>query len=103
MGKFFATLWASLSSAARAVISFLLPILKTHAGDLIAAALPIAQGIVTSLANQQIPDVQKRDQAVSQLKNALVAQGYATAADVATSTLNLVIEMAVAKLKTQVP
>lgn len=103
MGKFFSTLFASLGSAARAIISFLLPILRSHAGELIAAGLPIAQQIVIGLANQQLPNAQKRDLAATQLKTALVSQGYATAADIAASTLNLIVEMAVSKLKVTTP
>jgi hypothetical protein len=35
---------------------------------------------------------------VNQLKTAAIAQGYTTAAQVATSTLNLVVEMALGQL-----
>lgn len=99
MGKFISTLFASLSGAARAIVSFLLPILKSDAGKLIAVALPIAQGIVTDLAAGKLPSGDKRELAVTKLHSALVSQGYATAAEIASSTLNLVVEMAVSRLK----
>jgi hypothetical protein len=99
MGRFFSSLFASLNSNARAIIAFLLPVLRNHSGQLLAVALPIAQSIVAGLANQQLPNADKRDQAASQLKGALISQGYATAADIGASLLNLAIEMAVARLK----
>src|SRR4029077_13834314 len=100
MGKFFTSLFATLNASARAIVAFILPIAKTHAGELLATALPIAEGIVTDLAtNQAMPSADKRAAAVGQLKTALVSQGYATASDILSSTLNLAVEMAVNKMQ----
>lgn len=101
MGKFFATLFSTLNAAARAVLTFIMPVLKSRSGQLLAIALPIAQEIVNGLAHQQMPTAEKRDAAASQLKGALVSQGYAAAADIGSSLLNLAVEMAVAKLKVE--
>lgn len=101
MGKFFSSLWATLSSAARTIISVMLPVFTSDAGKIIAAALPYALMIVKSLMAGNASGASKRDVAVAQLKNVLISNGEAAASEIATSTLNLVVEMALAKLKTQ--
>lgn len=90
--------FSRFTSTVRTIVSFVLPIAESHAGELIAAALPVAQQIVAGLAAQQLPGAQKRDLAVTQLKSALVSQGYSAGADLGAATLNFIIETAVSHL-----
>lgn len=99
--QFFHDFFARFNSVVRAIVGFILPIAESHAGQLISQLLPVAQSIVSDLANQQLPSAQKRDTAVSQLRDEAVKQGWATASDIASSTLNLVVEMAVNHLNAQ--
>jgi hypothetical protein len=101
--SFFHDFFTRFNSIVRAIVGFILPIAESNAGQLISNLLPIAQSIVADLANQQIPSAQKRDAAVSQLQDAAVKAGWSTASDIASSTLNLVVEMAVNHLNATAP
>jgi hypothetical protein len=94
-------LFGGISSTAKTIINFILPIAESHAGQLLASALPIAESIVVGIATQGLTGTQARDAAVTQLKTQLISQGYATAADISTRVLNLAVEMAANKVVVQ--
>lgn len=100
---FFSRLKSFITGGFKNIWTFLEPILVSDAGKLIDQALPIAQGIVAGLATGNMPSADKRAAAVTGLKTALVASGYATASDIASSTLNLIVEMAVSHLNATTP
>ena len=93
--NFFKKLFSTLAGISKTVFSFLLPVLKSAAGQVIDVGLPIALSIVTDLEHGTLPSADKRAAAFGRLQAALVAAGYSAAA----STINLIIEMAVARLK----
>lgn len=103
INRFLARLSALFRGAFSNLYNVLVPIIHSNAGKLIDAALPIAIGIVAQLATSGIPSGEKRSQALSQLKAALIAQGLATGAEATTAILNLVIELAVNHLKVTTP
>jgi hypothetical protein len=86
------------------LFNVLVPIVKGHAGQLIDQLLPIALGIVTQMAaDNTMPSAQKRDAAAAAIKAAAISQGYATASDLATSTVNFLVELAVQHLNATSP
>ena len=95
----FANLWAHItglsSSAWSYVKTYIIPVLQTDAGNLLIQLAPIALGIVTQVETTGTVSNEKRDTAVSQLKDAAVAAGISAA----TSVLNTAIENAVQSLK----
>ena len=95
--NFFSRLWGSTFGSFKNVFNFLLPVLKSSAGKMIDAGLPIALSIVADLEKGQLPGPEKRSEAFIKLRDALFKEGYSAG----TSILNLIIEMAVAKLKAQ--
>ena len=97
---FFSRFWSSLFGSFKNVFAFLLPVLKSDYGKLINSALPIAEEIVTRLATGNYSGDAKREFAVTQLAEALVSAGLAAVGlPIPASILNLIIEMAVARLK----
>jgi hypothetical protein len=92
---FFKRLWAAIFGGLKNVLDFLLPVLKSQAGEMINVLLPVALEIVMGLAGGQLPSDEKRKAALEMLMSEASRRGL----QVATSTLNLIIEMAVARLK----
>ena len=84
----------SLGGPAKAVLAFLLPILADNSAKLLAALLPIALDVVTSLADSSKSGSEKRAAAVDAIK----AQAIATGINATTSAVNLAVELAVQKL-----
>jgi hypothetical protein len=93
----FALLWAALWGAGRAVLAFVAPILRARAVEVLAVALPVALEIVRSLAASREDGERKRQVAVRQLGHELRQRGI----DAAESALNLAVELAVARLKSE--
>jgi len=99
----FDNLWAhvtGLSKSAWAYFeNYVLPVLKTDAGQLLIQLAPIALSVVTQVEqNGGLPN-DKRDAALAQLKSAAVSAGI----NAATSVLNTAIENAVQQLKASQP
>jgi hypothetical protein len=79
-------------------LDWILPILQTQAAGSLERLAPIALGIVVELAtNNSLQNAEKRDIAVTKLATAAKSEGIA----VGLSLLNLAVELAVAKLKTE--
>lgn len=97
--NFFSRLTAAFSGAFSNIFAVIIPIVKSNAGQLIDKALPIALGIVSDLAHSQLPSAYKRSVAYNQLQATVVSRGWVAANEVSTSVLNLIIELAVARLK----
>lgn len=87
------------SSIVRSFISFIIPIAESDAGKIISAALPLALSIVQQIATQGLTGTAARDAAVAALKTQIVQQGLAAGQDLATSTLNFIVETALQHLK----
>ena len=85
---------AWLTGASKELISFLLPILATGTAELLAALLPIALDVVTSLADSPKTGAEKRAAAVDAIK----AQALQAGIKVTASAVNLAVELAVAKM-----
>lgn len=89
------TLWLKLLGINSVIWSFLAPILKKSAGDLLTQVLPIAKEIVLQIAvTNDLPNV-KRDKALIQVRDAAQSAGI----NAATSVLNLAIELALQSTK----
>jgi hypothetical protein len=85
---------AWLTGASKTLIAFLLPILATGTAELLAALLPIALDVVTSLADSPKTGAEKRAAAVDEIKAQALQAGIKATA----SAVNLAVELAVAKL-----
>ena len=83
-----------LSGSTKVVFSFLLPILEDQTAKLLAALLPIAMDVVTSLADSGKTGAEKRAAAVDAIK----AQAIHAGVDATASAVNLAVELAVQKL-----
>jgi len=83
-----------LSGSTKVVFQFLLPILEDNSAKLLAALLPIALDVVTSLADSSKTGEQKRAAAVDAIK----AQAIQTGINATTSAVNLAVELVVQKL-----
>lgn len=92
----FKNLFLKLAGFGQSIVSFLAPIAASSAGKLLDQVLPIALGVVADVAKTRDLPNAKRDAAYEQLKGAAVAAGI----DAGTSVLNLAIELAVQRLKT---
>ena len=87
---------ASFLGISKEILAGILPVIKISVANGLATALPIAEGIVISLAtDKSTTGAQKRDIAVKQITSTLQAQGI----QCATNIVNLSVEMAVSKLK----
>ena len=86
---------AWLTGASRTLIAFLLPILADSTARLLTALLPIALDVVSSLADSARTGAEKRERAADQIKAACVAAGI----QATSQTVNLSIELALAKLQ----
>ena len=99
------TNWAELALASflgvsKEFLAAILPVIKTSAANGLAAALPIAESVVISLAtDKSTTGAEKRNLAVNQINTALKAQGI----QCATSVVNTSIELAVQKLTAPTP
>jgi hypothetical protein len=80
----------------RQILEFLLPILKSQAGDIINEYLPTALDIVNDLEHGGLPPAERRKAAFNKLQAILLAHGKTVGGYV----INLIIEMAVSRLKT---
>jgi len=85
---------AWLTGASKTLISFLLPILATGTAELLAALLPIALDVVTSLADSGKTGAEKRAAAVDAIKAQALQAGIKATA----SAVNIAVELAVQKL-----
>ena len=85
---------AWLTGASKTLISFLLPILATGTAELLAALLPIALDVVTSLADSGKTGAEKRAAAV----DAIMAQALQAGIKATASAVNIAVELAVQKL-----
>ena len=83
-----------LSGSTKTVFAFLLPILEDNSAKLLAALLPIALDVVTSLADNGKTGVEKRAAAVDAIK----AQAIQAGLNATTSAVNLAVELAVQKM-----
>jgi hypothetical protein len=95
MKKFLTAAWAKALGVSKTLLGFLLPLLASGTAQVLESLLPVALGIVTELATSDRPGDEKQAIAVSRLRNAAINAGITAGA----STLNLAVEMAVAKLK----
>jgi len=86
---------ASFLGVSKEFMIAILPVIKTSVANGLTTALPIAEGVVLSLAtDKSTTGAQKRDLAVKQITTALQAQGI----QCATSVVNVSVELAVQKL-----
>ncbi len=85
---------AWLTGASKTLIAFLLPILATGTAELLAALLPIAMDVVSSLADSPKTGAQKRAAAVDAIKAEAIHAGINATA----SAVNLAVELAVQKM-----
>lgn len=95
----FESLWAHItglsSSAWTYIETYVLPVLKTDAGNLLVQLAPIALSAVTAAETQGGTSGEKFCAALAQIKTAAVSAGIAAG----TSVLNAAIENAVQQLK----
>ena len=85
---------AWMSGASKTLIAFLLPILATGTAELLAALLPIAMDVVSSLADSPKTGAEKRAAAVDAIKAEAIHAGINATA----SAVNLAVELAVQKM-----
>ena len=83
-----------LSGSTKVVFQFLLPILADNTAKLLAALLPIALDVVTSLADSDKTGAEKRAAAVDAIK----AQAIQSGINFTASAVNLAVELAVQKM-----
>lgn len=88
-------LWLRLLGIGKSLWEFLLPIIASATSSYLEQMLPVAATIVGNLATSALSGEDKRKEAFSQLQAEAISRGI----NVSVSTLNLAIEMAVAKLK----
>jgi len=99
MKQFFQNLFSKIAGFGKNLVAFLAPIVMAHGVKLLEEGLPIALEIVTTLQRSGHDNELKREIAVKNLKETLVQRGIAASSDLATSTLNWLVETAVLKLK----
>lgn len=92
-------LFTHVTGLSASVWNFLEPILVGETGKLLQDLLPIAESVVLEIETTGGFPNQKRDAAFAQVQVIARTRGI----DAANSVLNLAIEAAVAKLKTQHP
>ena len=93
-----------LAGVGKNIAAFLLPIVQKHGAELLDQALPIALEIMQSYeANDAVDSSVKRQLAVQRLRDVLFKQGLATRQEIATSTLNWIVETALQKLRATQP
>lgn len=86
------------TGTSKTVLEFIGPILQRSVSELLANLLPIALEVVTSLAtDDKKTGTQKRNDAFKKIKDISVKQGI----DAGNQTINLAIELALSKLKSQ--
>lgn len=86
------------TGTSKTVLEFIAPILQRSVSELLANLLPIALEVVTSLAtDDKKTGTQKRNDAFKKIKDISVKQGI----DAGNQTINLAIELALSKLKSQ--
>ena len=88
-----------LSGASKTVFIFVLPILEDEMAQLLAALLPIAMDVVSSLADSPKTGAEKRAAAVDAIK----AQAIHAGVEATASAVNLAVELAVQKLNPSTP
>ena len=84
----------ALSGPAKAVLTFLLPILEDNTAKLLAALLPIALDVVASLMDSPKTGAEKRAAAVDAIK----AQAFQTGINATNQAVNAAVELAVLRL-----
>jgi hypothetical protein len=89
------TLLAKLLGLSRGLLEFYLPIFRELTASGIAALLPIALEIVTTLADRRMSAARKRESAVDQLRDSATVLGI----QASESLIRLTIESAVSRLK----
>ena len=93
-------LLALLIGAGRAIVTFLVPVLKSALADSLATLLPLALEIVRDLAlDRSLTNAQKREVAVQRLRNEAIVAGVSAAE----SLLRSAVELAVLNLKAKEP
>src|SRR5258707_5702676 len=99
--SFFHDFFARFTATVRTIVAFVLPIAESSAGKIIAGALPLALTIVSNIATQGLKGNAATTAAVGKLKTHITQQWIATGTEIATSVLNLIVEMAVNHQKVQ--
>lgn len=85
---------SAITGASKSVIEFIIPILRDSASSLLKELLPIALDVVSSLLTSDKSGSEKRQIAVEKIKATAVREGI----NVSNRTINLAIELALAKL-----
>jgi hypothetical protein len=85
----------AITGASKSVIEFIIPILRESAASLLRELLPIAMEVVSSLLTSDKSGDEKRKLAVERIKDTAVKEGI----NASNRTINLAIELALAKLK----
>lgn len=87
-----------LTGASKTVLEFVVPILQKSVSEVLAKILPIAFEIVKSLATETGKSgAEKRNEAFNRIKDIAIQKGI----DAGNQTINLAIELALSKLKSQ--
>lgn len=87
-----------ITGTSKTVLEFIGPILQKSVSELLASILPIALEVVTSLASDdKKTGAEKRSEAFDKIKDISVKKGI----DAGNQTINLAIELALSKLKSE--
>jgi hypothetical protein len=86
---------AWLTGASRAVIKFILPVLRDSATSLLAEIAPIAIEVVKSLMDSPAAGNEKQRVAMERIKQLAISEGI----NASTRAINLSIELALAQIK----